>query len=92
MQGIVRSGVGDAWPRIAGAVDRYEIDLCATSTVVKAGHHLRLDVSSSEFPTYELNPNTGNRITHDAETAPATQHVFHDGLHPSRLILPIIPR
>jgi predicted acyl esterase len=32
------------------------------------------------------------RITHDAETVPATQHVFHDEPHPSRLILPIIPR
>ena len=62
--------------------------------VVKAGHRLRLDVSSSDFPLYDLNPNTGARITHDGsgETVQATQHVFHDEPRPSRLILPIIPR
>jgi putative CocE/NonD family hydrolase len=91
-QGIVRTSAGEPRPRVPGAAYRYEIDLTATSIVLKAGHRLRLDVSSSEFPTFELNPNTGSRITHDATTAPATQHIFHDELHPSRLILPIIPR
>ena len=91
-QGVVRSGAGEAPPPVPGSASRHEIDLVATSVVIRSGHRLRLDVSSSEFPTYELNPNTGHRITHDSETAPATQHVFHDELHPSRLILPIIPR
>ena len=81
-QGVVRTSVGVAQPPVPGAAYRYEIDLVATSVLVKAGHRLRLDVSSSEYPTYELNPNTGGRITHDAETAPATQHVFHDALPP----------
>jgi uncharacterized protein len=86
-QGVVRTG-----PTAEG--DRHEIDLWATSVVVEAGHHLRLDVSSSDFPLYDLNPNTGARITHDGsgETVPATQHVFHDERRPSRLVLPIIPR
>jgi putative CocE/NonD family hydrolase len=77
-----------------GAVCRYEISLWATSNLFPAGHRIRLDISSSEFPTFDLNPNTGRRITHDAsgETVPATQHVFHDEAHPSRLILPVIPR
>ncbi|MEU4226979.1 CocE/NonD family hydrolase [Nonomuraea sp. NPDC026600] len=93
-QGVVRTGVGVAQPRTPGAAYRYEIDLWSTSTVVKAGHRIRLDISSSEFPTYDLNPNTGERITHatSAKTVPATQRIFHDELHPSRLILPIIPR
>lgn len=88
-QGVVRTGA-----RTPGAAYRHEVDLWSTSTIVTAGHRIRLDVSSSEFPTYDLNPNTGERITHDptGETVRATQHVFHDGLHPSRLILPIIPR
>lgn len=88
-QGVIRTGA-----RTPNAVYCHEIDLWSTSTVVKAGHRIRLDVSSSEFPTYDLNPNTGERITHDptGATVPATQHVFHDELHPSRLILPIIPR
>ena len=41
---------------------------------------------------YESNPNTGGRITHAAATVTATQHVFHDALHPSHITLPIIPR
>jgi uncharacterized protein len=91
-QGIVRTSVGVAEPPVPGAAYRHEIDLCATSVLVKAGHRLRLDVSSSEYPTYELNPNTGRRITEDDEVVTATQHVLHDALHPSRLVLPIIPR
>ena len=64
----------------------------ATSVVVKAGHRLRLEISSSQYPTFDLNPNTGGRITDGAATAPATQRVFHDPLHPSRVVLPVIPR
>ncbi|MEV0642392.1 CocE/NonD family hydrolase [Streptomyces sp. NPDC050619] len=93
-QGVVRTGHGVTQPRTPGAAYCYEIGLWSTSTVFKAGHRIRLDVSSSEFPTYDLNPNTGERITHadSAKTVPATQHVFHDTLHPSRLVLPVIPR
>jgi uncharacterized protein len=91
-QGIVRTSADDARPRMPGAAYRDEIDMSATSVVVKAGHRLRLDISSSEYPTFEPNPNTGHRITDDAATATATQRVFHDALHPSRVVLPIIPR
>ena len=91
-QGVVRTSVGVAHAPLPGAAYRYGIDLGVTSVLVKAGHRVRLDVSSSEYPTYEPNPNTGGRITTDVETEPATQHLFHDVLHPSRLILPIIPR
>ncbi len=91
-QGVVRTNVGMAQPPVPGAAYRHEIDLVATSVLVKVGHRLRLHVSSSEYPTYEPNPNTGSRIIHEAETVRATQHVFHDARHPSRLILPIIPR
>jgi putative CocE/NonD family hydrolase len=89
---VVRTSVGVAHAPLPGAAYRYGIDLGVTSVLVKAGHRVRLDVSSSEYPTYEPNPNTGGRITTDVETEPATQHLFHDVLHPSRLILPIIPR
>jgi putative CocE/NonD family hydrolase len=91
-QGIIRTDAATRLAPLPGGVYRYEIDLAATSVLLKAGHRLRLDISSSEFPTFELNPNTGSRITHDSGTAAATQHVFHDALHPSRLILPVIPR
>ena len=70
--GITRIEVDGREPR------QVDIDLVATSVLVRAGHRLRLHVSSSEFPTFELNPGTGGRITHDTATASATQHVFHD--------------
>jgi putative CocE/NonD family hydrolase len=85
-QGVVRAVGGP------GEVVSHKIDLSATSVVAKRGHRLRLHVASSEYPTFELNPSTGDRITHDAGIAAATQHVFHDTGHPSRVILPIIPR
>ncbi len=92
-QGIVRSRFVAAHPMRPGAIYRFDIDMWATSNVFKAGHQIRLYVSSSEFPTYELNPNTGGRITHDTgQVVSATQRIFHDATHPSRLILPVIPR
>ena len=58
-----------------------------------AGHRLRLHVSSSSFPEWEPNPNTGRPVgvDTDADLRPAHQQVFHDARHPSRLVLPVIP-
>jgi putative CocE/NonD family hydrolase len=93
-QGIVRTGHRQEPPRVPGAVYQYTIELWPTSVLVKAGHRIRLDISSSEFPTFDLNPNTGERITRDGSgrTVPATQHILHDARHPSHLVLPVIPR
>ena len=66
--------------------------MCSTSHVFKAGHRLCLDVSSSSFPRYDRNQNTGRELGMDAEFRTANQTVLHDGLNPSRLILPVIPR
>ena len=70
----------------------YDIDLWATSHVFKAGHRIRLEVSSSNFPHFDRNPNTGHPFGIDAEVATARQTVFHDSRYPSRIILPVIPR
>lgn len=93
-QGVVRASVALGHAPVPGAVYRYAIDLWATGNLFLAGHRMRLQVSSSEYPTYELNPNTGRRITHDdsGDVAVATQRVFHDEQHPSHLVLPVIPR
>ena len=91
-QGMVRTrNVIDSM--VPEGIYAFKIDLWATSNMFQAGHRIGLYVSSSEFPTYELNPNTGVRITHDlsGDTAVATQLVHHDATHASRLILPIIP-
>jgi putative CocE/NonD family hydrolase len=75
-----------------GNVYEFNIDLWSTSQVFKAGHRIRLEVSSSNFPHFDRNPNTGHPFGVDAEVAVANQTVFHDSRYPSRLVLPVIPR
>jgi putative CocE/NonD family hydrolase len=69
----------------------YAIDLSATSNVFKAGHRIGLQVTSSWFPCYDRNPNTGHAFGADAELQVAHQEILHDGAHPSHVRLPIIP-
>ena len=70
----------------------YEIDLWATSNVFKAGHRIRLEISSSNFPRFDRNTNTGNIIAEDTELKPALQTVFHDGEQASYVSLSVVPR
>ena len=79
-------------PHQPGQVECYEIDLWATSNVFAAGHRIRVEISSSNFPRFDRNPNTGHELGADAEMLPAMQTIFHDREHPSRLVLPIVPR
>ena len=69
----------------------YEIDLGYTGALIKAGHRLRLDISSSNFPHYARNPNTGADPTHDAEMVVAKQAILHDRSHPAYLELSVLP-
>lgn len=73
---------------------KYEIRLGSTSNLFKKGHSIRLEVSSSNFPMYDRNPNNSKWSTQvkNDELELATQSIFHDGFYPSHLILPIIPR
>lgn len=77
-----------------GKVYELTIDLLATSNVFLPGHRIRLEVSSSNFPQFNRNSNTGGDIS--TETAdqykPATNTVFHNTNYPSTLILPVIER
>jgi putative CocE/NonD family hydrolase len=75
-----------------GQVYEYAIDLWATSHVFRVGHRVRLEVSSSNFPRYDRNPNTGHDFGVDAELRTAQQTIFHDSPYPSHLVLPVIPR
>lgn len=68
-----------------------EIDLWNTSQVFKAGHRIRLEVSSSAFPKFDRNLNTGEDIGTGMRMVTATNRVWHDVEHPSRLVLPVIP-
>ena len=75
-----------------GTIYEYTIDLWATSNLFKQGHRIRVDISSSNFPRFDRNPNTGNPFGMDAELQPATQTIYHDGQYPSHITLPVIPR
>lgn len=68
------------------------IELWPISRVFKAGHQIRLEISSSNYPRYDRNPNTGGDIATEIQPVTALQTVYHDDQHPSRLILPVIPR
>ena len=75
-----------------GRVYEFEIDLWSVSHLVKTGHRLRLEVSSSNFPRFDRNPNTGAPIGQDARLESARQTVHHSAAHPSHVVLPVIPR
>jgi len=73
-------------------VYEYEIDLWATSNLFKAGHRIRLYVSSSNFPRFDRNLNTGEATLGATRMVPARQTVYHDQAGPSALVLPVVPR
>ena len=75
-----------------GQVYEYEIDLWATSNLFKTGHRIRLEVSSSNFPRFDRNTNTGEPIGTDVQVASALQTVYHTPEYPSHVTLPIVPR
>ena len=75
-----------------GTVYEFTVDPGPTSNVFLKGHRIRLDISSSNFPRFDRNPNTGNKFGEDAELRVARQQVFHDGARASHIILPVIPR
>ncbi len=74
-----------------GQIARYEIDLWSTSNVFLPGHRLRVEISSSNFPRFDRNPNTGHAFGANAELKTAHQTIYHDASHPSHILLPIIP-
>jgi putative CocE/NonD family hydrolase len=94
--GIVRArfrqGTDIPRPISPGEIYEYTIDLWATSNLFRRGHRIGLEVSSSNFPRFDRNLNTGHALGADAEMRPAVQTIFHDRDRPSRLLLPIVPR
>ena len=75
-----------------GKIYEYTIDLWATSYVIKQGHRIRVEISSSNFNRWDRNPNTGHEFGMDADTVKATQTIYHDRQHPSHITLPVIHR
>ena len=75
-----------------GEIYRLTVDLCATSNVFLPGHQLRVEISSSNFPRFDRNLNTGDLQGHTTYHVKATNTIYHDGKHPSALLLPVVPR
>jgi len=73
-----------------GQVYEITVDLWATSNVFLRGHTLRLEISSSNFPRFDRNLNTGEEIKFARNFVSATNAILHDAQHPSALVLPII--
>ena len=94
--GVVRARYRDGTERseevVPGKIYKYTIDLWATSNLFKKGHRLRLYISSSNFPRFNRNPNTGEAMLGATRMVSAQQIVYHDGKYSSSLTLPVIPR
>ena len=94
--GIVRARYRESTKQAAevtpGKIYKYTIDLWATANVFKTGHRIRLYISSSNFPRFNRNLNTGEDIVSASRSVRAHQTIYHDREHSSSLILPLIPR
>ncbi len=74
-----------------GEVYRFNIDLWATSIIFNKGHKIAIQITSSNDPRFDPNPNTGKPLRADDETRVATNTIHHDRAHPSRALLPVVP-
>ena len=93
--GIVRArfrhSLADPQPLTPNVPELYRIDLAHTAYRFPASHRIRLEVSSSNFPRFAPNPNTGRPVATETEFRPAVQHVLHDADHPTALSLRVLP-
>ena len=94
-EGIVRArfrnGTDNPEMMTPGDIYEFKIDMWDTSNLFKEGHRIRVEISSSNFPRYNRNLNSGNPIATDTAITIANQTVYHDALHPSHVKLPVIP-
>ena len=93
--GIIRARYREGFSRPSllnpGEVYQYEIEVGMTGNVFLAGHRIRLEVSSSNFPRFDRNLNTGHPIGLNSEMRVARQDIHHHRTHPSHMLLPVIP-
>lgn len=74
-----------------GEIEKVTIDAGVTGNVFQKGHRIRMEISSSNFPRFDRNPNTGRPIAGETELRTARQTIYHDALHPSHVVLPVVP-
>jgi putative CocE/NonD family hydrolase len=86
-----RNGLSKAEFLKPGQPYEFTIEMYPTSLLYKRGHRIRLDISSSNFPRFDVNPNTGEPLNDNRRWRIAENTVFMDANHPSRVLLPIVP-
>jgi len=86
-----RNGLGKAELLTPGQPYEFTIEMYPTSLVFQKGHRIRLDISSSNFPRFDLNPNTGEPLNNNRRWQIAENTIYLDVHHPSRIVLPLIP-
>jgi putative CocE/NonD family hydrolase len=93
--GIRRMRYRQSWTQpetvVPGEIYELTIEPQATSNRFQRGHRIRLDISSSNFPRFDVNPNTGEPPGSRQQPVAARQMLFHDAARPSHLVLPLIP-
>lgn len=93
-EGILRAKFKDGVDKInlltPNEVYEFEIEMTGTANVFKPGHRIRVDITSSNFPQFDRNPNTGKPLGSDTETRIARQTIHHGGPRPSHIVLPTV--
>ncbi len=93
---IIRTRYRNGWEQAKlmepGEVYQVQIALPPTCNIFKTGHRIRVDISSSNFPRFDINPNTGEPMGRHTDTVVAHNTVYLDRDRPSHIVLPIIPR
>ena len=74
-----------------GEVYEFEVRLYPTSNVFKKGHRIRVDIAGSNFPRFDVNPNTGEPLNDNRREIKAINTIYHDKSRPSHILLPVIP-
>jgi hypothetical protein len=85
-----RDSLSDPTPTTPGRPYEYQIHVWPTSYEFRAGDRIRLEISSSDYPQFAPNPNTGAPFGMDSATRTAVQTILHDEDHPSAVTLPMI--
>jgi putative CocE/NonD family hydrolase len=85
----------DSWtnpaPMTPGEVYETSIPFYPISNLFGRGHRIRLDISSSNFPRFDVNPNTGGPLGEPGPLMVADNTVYHTAARPSRIVLPVVP-
>jgi putative CocE/NonD family hydrolase len=93
---VIRARYRDGEDKVSllepGIVAPIRLNRLVTSNLFRAGHRIRIHVTSSLFPHFDRNPNTGEPIGKNSRTEVARQEIHHSAAHPSRIVLPVIPR